>query len=80
MLGGINKSRVTYDSLSISQWVSGFATIIKDEQNTEDKQNMLQYLSEIMEDSHDFGWGSKRCPCGTSMQNGGRQTQLVRNK
>ena len=33
ILGGTNKSRVTYDSLSISQWVSGFTTIIKDEQN-----------------------------------------------
>ena len=58
ILGGTTKSRVNYDSLSISQWVSGFATIIKDEKNAQVKQNMLEYLSEIMEDSHDFGWGA----------------------
>ena len=31
ILGGNLKSRVSYDNLSISQWVSGFATIIRDE-------------------------------------------------
>ena len=42
ILGGSTKSRVSYDSLSISQWVSGFATIIKDEENAQVKQNMLE--------------------------------------
>ena len=60
ILGGSTKSRVNYDSLSISQWVSGFATIVKDEKNVQVKQNMLEYLSEIMEDSHDFGWAAAK--------------------
>ena len=60
ILGGSTRARVNYDSLSISQWVSGFATIVKDEKNPETKQNMLEYLSDIMEDSHDFGWGAAK--------------------
>ena len=60
ILGGSNKSRLSYGSLSISQWVSDFATIIKDEKNAQVKQNMLEYLAEIMEDSHDFGWGAAK--------------------
>ena len=60
ILGGSTRARVSYDSLSIGQWVSGFATIIKDEKDKKIKQNMLEYLSEIMEDSHDFGWGAAK--------------------
>ena len=60
ILGGSNKSRVSYDSLSISQWVSGFATIIHDEKNLQTKQNMLECLAELMEDSHDFGWSAAK--------------------
>ena len=56
----IQKNRVTYDSLSLSQRVSGFATIIRDENDVEVKSRMLEYLSELMEDSHDFGWASAK--------------------
>ena len=60
ILGGSTKSRVQYDSLSISQWVSGFATIIRDEANEQVRDKMLEYLADIMEDSHDFGWASAK--------------------
>ena len=60
VLSGNMKNRVTYDNLSLSQWVSGFATIIKDENDVETKNKMLEYLSELMEDSHDFGWSSAK--------------------
>ena len=56
ILGGSSKNRVSYDNLSISQWVSGFASIIRDEKDPNVKQCMLDYLTEIMDDSHDFGW------------------------
>ena len=56
ILGGNSKFRVSYDSLSISRWVSGFATIIRDEKDSNIKQCMLDYLGEIMDDSHDFLW------------------------
>ena len=60
VLSGSAKTRVTYDNLSLSQWVSGFATIIKDEQDLETKNKMLEYLAEIMEDSHDFGFSAAK--------------------
>ena len=60
VLSGNTRNRVTYDSLSLSQWVSGFATIIRDENDVEVKNRMLEYLSELMEDSHDFGWASAK--------------------
>ena len=60
VLSGSSKTRVTYDSLSLSQWVSGFATIIKDENDLETKNKMLEYLAEIMEDSHDFGFSAAK--------------------
>ena len=56
ILAGTSKSRVTYDSLSTFQWVSGFCSIIKDENNMSTKNAMLEYMSELMEDAQDFGW------------------------
>ena len=56
MLGGSN------DSLNWCQWVAGFATIAREEQNLEIKNSMLEYLTEIMEDANDFGWQSAKAP------------------
>ena len=60
VLGGSSKNRMNYDNLTLSQWVSGFATIIRDESDLSVKNKMLEYLSDIMEDSHDFGWASAK--------------------
>ena len=60
ILVGTSKSRVTYDSLSTFQWVSGFCAIIKDEKYGHIKNHMLEYMSELMEDTHDFGWSSAK--------------------
>ena len=35
VLSGNSKERVSYDQLSITQWVAGFGRIIKDETNSE---------------------------------------------
>ena len=59
-LGGSSKNRVNYDNLTISQWVSGFATIISDENDLNVKNKMLEYLAEIMKDSHGFGWAAAK--------------------
>ena len=60
ILAGTSKSRVTYDSLSTFQWVSGFCSIIKDENDVATKDAMLEYMSELMEDAQDFGWASAK--------------------
>ena len=56
VLGGNNKSRISYDALNWCQWISGFATIAREETNLDVKNAMLEYLSEIMEDANDFSW------------------------
>ena len=60
ILSGTSKSRVSYDNLSMAQWVSGFCSIIKDEVNVQTKNNMLSYVADLMEDCHDFGWQSAK--------------------
>ena len=60
ILAGTSKSRVTYDNLSTFQWVSGFCAIIKDEKNAKTKNQMLEYMSDLMEDAQDFGWSSAK--------------------
>ena len=60
VLGGNNKSRISYDNLTWCQWVSGFAMIAREETNLQIKNSMLDYLSEIMEDANDFSWQSAK--------------------
>ena len=60
VLGGNNKSRMSYDNLSWCQWASGFAMIAREENNIQTKNAMLDYLSEIMEDANDFSWQSAK--------------------
>ena len=38
ILSGTSKPRVTYDNLSMAQWVSGFCAIIRDESNVQTKK------------------------------------------
>ena len=58
ILSGSSKTRVSYDNLSMSQWVSGFSNIIREESDLVTKNCMLEYLADLMDDSHDFGWQS----------------------
>ena len=53
------KNRVSYDSLSVYQWESGFITIIREE-TKEIKAQLLEYLSEIMDDMQDFCWSAAK--------------------
>ena len=56
VLSGSNKSRTSYDALSLSQWVAGFSCIIREEVDPSVKNHMLEYMTDLMEDSNDFGW------------------------
>ena len=60
VLSGTSKSRTSYDSLTIFQWMAGFCSIIKDENDFKAKNAMLEYLTELMEDAQDFGWSSAK--------------------
>ena len=60
ILGGNTKQRVTYDQLTITQFVQGFARNMLDEDCHETREKMLWYLSDLMEDATDFLWGSAK--------------------
>ena len=56
ILGGINRQRVTYDHLSLTQWVQGFCKNILDEKSSQRRNTMVSYLGDLMEDATDFTW------------------------
>ena len=56
ILSGSNKERVSYDQLSVVQWVAGFCRIMKEEKNSESKEFMLDYLVSLLDDAQDFSW------------------------
>ena len=60
VLAGTAKNRITYDSLSVFQWISGMCAIIREEKQTKVRNAMLEYVSDIMEDAQDFGWASAK--------------------
>ena len=61
-LGGPSKQRVTYDQLSMTQFVQAFICNVLDAPSHEVREKMLWYLNELMEDSTDFSWASaKEC-------------------
>ena len=60
VLSGTAKNRVSYDSLTVYQWVCGLCNIISEEKNVKTKNCMLDYVTEIMEDAQDFGWASAK--------------------
>ena len=47
---------MSYDALTLSQWIAGFSQIIREDTCTDTRNHMLDYLTDLMEDSHDFGW------------------------
>ena len=56
ILTGTNKTRPTYDDLSITQWVAGFIRCIQEEKSESNRASMLDYLGNLMEDASDFSW------------------------
>ena len=56
ILGGTNRSRLTYDQLSMSQWVQEFCKNVLDEPDQGIREKMIQYMGELMEDATDFLW------------------------
>ena len=60
ILTGNQKTRPTYDDLSITQWVSGFVRCIQEEKAETCRSAMLDYLANLMEDASDFSWDSAK--------------------
>ena len=60
ILTGSQKTRPTYDDLTITQWVSGFVRCIQEEKSEPSRSAMLSYLGNLMEDASDFLWDSTK--------------------
>ena len=56
ILGGAQRQRVSYDQLSLTQWVQGFCKNILEEGSHERREAMIAYMSDLMEDATDFLW------------------------
>ena len=56
ILGGASQTRVTYDQLSLPQWVQGFCRNILDQPDNGKRECMINYMSDLMEDVTDFNW------------------------
>ena len=56
ILGGAQRQRITYDQLSLTQWVQAFCKNLLEEPSTERRDAMVAYMGELMEDATDFSW------------------------
>ena len=56
ILGGTARQQVTYDQLTLTQWVQGFCWNILEEKSGKRKDLMVAYLGDLMEDATDFTW------------------------
>ena len=56
ILGGTARQRVTYDQLTLTQWLQGFCRNILEENSGKRKDLMVAYLGDLMEDATDFSW------------------------
>ena len=60
ILTGSRKTRLSYDDLTMAQWVSGFVRGVQEEKSVAAKSSMLDYLGNLMEDASDFSWESAK--------------------
>ena len=60
VLAGSHKERVSYDQLTMGQWMAGFCRTMRDENCSENKDAMLDYLISLLDDSNDFSWSSAK--------------------
>ena len=55
ILGGTARLCVTYDQLTLTQWVQGFCHNILEEKSGK-RKDLVAYLGDLMEDATDFSW------------------------
>ena len=60
ILSGLNKEHVSYDQLSVTQWVAGFGRTMSKESHPEIRPHMLDYIISLMDDANDFSWISAK--------------------
>ena len=60
ILGGPNRQKLTYDQMSLKEFVQGFTKNILEQKDEKTRESMVRYLSELMEDATDFSWSNAK--------------------
>ena len=53
---GTQRRRPTYEQLNVTQWMLGYLRIWQEESNPDIQNNMIHYLTELMQDACDYSW------------------------
>ena len=56
ILAGPNKERVSYNQLTVVQWVTGFCRTMREEHRHSIRDHMLDYMIALLDDAQDFSW------------------------
>ena len=57
---GSLRKRPSYDQLTTCQWMLGFLRICQEEQDASIRENMVEYLTELLQDACDYSWESAK--------------------
>ena len=53
---GSMRKRPSYEQLTTCQWLLGFLRIRQEEQDPTVKENMVEYLTELLQDACEYSW------------------------
>ena len=56
VLAGSTKERISYDQLSMVQWMDGFCRTMREENDINLRSHMLNYVIDLLDDAQDFSW------------------------
>ena len=56
VLAGNTKERISYNQLNVLQWMAGFCRTMKEENDIEIRNHMLEYVIALLDDAQDFSW------------------------
>ena len=60
VLSGSTKEHISYDQLTLPQWMAGFCHTMREETNQNLCDHMLNYLIDLMDYTNDFSWSAAK--------------------
>ena len=60
VLSGSSKECISYDQLTMPQWMAGFCRTMREETNQNLRDQMLNYRINLMDDANDFSWSAAK--------------------
>ena len=56
----VNKKRVSYDQLTMGQWMAGFCHTMRDKSDLKHGSCMLDYVIALLDESNNFSWSATK--------------------